>query len=230
MKKVSHLQAGEETPAPRSHILQPTPPRKPSALKRLKALAASMPREADLVLIGDSLAAAWPGELLLAAALGKQIFNFGLPGDRIQNTLWRLKTIDLAHLKPQQAIILVGTNNLGDGDEPEAIATGVMRLVGVVRQLWAEADVIVVTIPRRGPPPGFREHERLHLNRLVAGTAAKMEGTRVVDADRALGIEDSDFSSLNRTDLLHLSYEGYRRITVAIAAGRSPCTPVLDQW
>jgi lysophospholipase L1-like esterase len=218
MKKDSHSPAVGETPVPRSHILQPSPPRKPSALKRLKALAASVPREADLVLIGDSLAAAWPGELLLAAALGKQIFNFGLPGDRIQNTLWRLKTIDLAHLKPQRAIILVGTNNLTDGDEPQAIATAVVSLVGAVRQLWVEADVIVVTIPSRGPPPGFREHERLHLNRLIAAAASKMEGTRVLHADGPLGIEDSDFSSLNRADLLHLSYEGYRRITVAIAA------------
>jgi lysophospholipase L1-like esterase len=220
MKKVCQPQALEETAARRSHVLRPTPPTKPSALKRLKALAASVPRETDLVLIGDSLAAAWPGELLRAAVPGKQIFNFGLPGDRIQNTLWRLATINLGHLKPQQTIVLVGTNNLGDGDAPEAVAIGVMTVVSMVRQLAADGEVIVVTIPRRGPPAGFREHERLHLNCLITAAAAKMERTSVVDVDRVFGMVDSYFSSLNPTDLLHLSYEGYRRLTAAIAAGR----------
>ena len=205
----------------RSHILAPTPPTKASALKRLKALAASVPREADLVLIGDSLAAAWPDELLRAAIPDKRIFNFGLPGDRVQNTLWRLQTIDLAHLTPEQVLILIGTNNLSDGEEPEAIAAGLARLIKKARGLWAEAALTVVTIPRRGPPPGHLENERSRLNRLITNIVTKMARTSVIDADRVLGMTNSDWSSLHQ-DLLHLSPEGYRRLTVALAAGGFP--------
>jgi lysophospholipase L1-like esterase len=206
----------------RSHVLAPTPPTKPSALKRWKALAGSVPREADLVLIGDSLAAGWPSELLRAAAPGKRIFNFGLPGDRIQNTLWRLETVDLAHLRPGEVLILVGTNNLGDGDEPEDIAAGLANLIAKVRSLWAEAALIVVAIPKRGSLSGFCENGRCHLNRLIARLTAGINRAHVIDADRALGITESDLSPLNRTDLLHLSDEGYRRLTVAIAMSRLP--------
>ena len=42
-----------------------------------------------------------------------------------------------------------------------------------------------------------------------------MKRAGVIDADRALGMTETDWSSLNQ-DLLHLSREGYRRLTAAV--------------
>jgi lysophospholipase L1-like esterase len=129
--------------------------------------------------------------------------------------------MELAHLTPEQVLILIGTNNLSDGEEPEAIAAGLARLIKKARGLWAEAALTVVTIPRRGPPPGHLENERSRLNRLITNIVTKMARTSVIDADRVLGMTNSDWSSLHQ-DLLHLSPEGYRRLTVALAAGGFP--------
>jgi hypothetical protein len=109
-------------PATPGRVLMPRPPSTPSALKRLNRLAANLPRAADLILVGDSLAAGWPTDLI--AQPWQHVFNFGLPGDRIQHTLWRLDVLPLAHLRPERVVILLGTNNLGDGDEPDTIAAG----------------------------------------------------------------------------------------------------------
>ena len=78
---------------PVARVVTPVPPTKPSALRRLDGLAAAVPGAADLVVLGDSLAAAWPSADLLAARPGCVPFNFGLPGDRIQHTLWRLDAV-----------------------------------------------------------------------------------------------------------------------------------------
>jgi lysophospholipase L1-like esterase len=215
MKQGSRGRTGE-APRSRSHILAPTPPSKRSALKRLKALASSVPRQADMVLIGDSLAAGWPSELLLAVAPGEGIFNFGLPGDRIQNTLWRLKTIGIAHLRPKQVIILLGTNNLGDGDEPEAIAAGLVAVIAAVRRLWLETSIVVISIPSRGPPPGFRDRQRVRANGLIGRAVSQTERGSLIDADLVLKTTSSQSSSVNEADLLHLSYQGYERLTVAV--------------
>ena len=101
-----------------ARVLSPVPPSKPTASKRLSMLSATLPRAADMVVLGDSLAASWPADLLSAAAPGRRIWNFGLPGDRLQNTLWRLAAIDTSHLRPALCLLLLGTNNLGDGDPP----------------------------------------------------------------------------------------------------------------
>jgi hypothetical protein len=77
-------------------------------------------------------------------------------------------------------------------------------------------------VERVRSPSGFCENGRLHLNRLIARLTAGINRAHVIDADRALGITESDLSPLSRTDLLHLSDEGYRRLTVAIAMSRPP--------
>lgn len=207
-----------------SRTLAAIRPTKASALKRLRRLGSKVPREADVVVIGDSLAAAWPSEVLERAIPGKRIFNFGLPGDRIQNTLWRATTIEIAHLRPELALILVGTNNLADGDEPEAVASALMCLIRKLHSFWSDAEVIVVTVPKRGPHRVFRDNLRSRLNRLIVRSLNGEGRTSSIDADAALAISDSNWTAL-APDRLHLSHEGYLRLTAAVSAHRARCSP-----
>jgi lysophospholipase L1-like esterase len=169
-----------------------------------------LPEAADLVLLGDSLAAGWPPDLITAVAPGRRVFNFGLPGDRVQNTLWRLREIPTGHLRPRDLVVLLGTNNLGDGDPPGAIAAGLELALAEARRLWAVPRTILVTIPRRGPEPGFREPDRLALNASLAGVGAEF----LIDADAVLDVADGTPSLL--PDRLHLSEDGYKRLSAAL--------------
>jgi lysophospholipase L1-like esterase len=208
--------SGASGPATPARVLVPTPPSTPSALKRLNRLAANLPRAADLILVGDSLAAGWPTDLI--AEPGQHVFNFGLPGDRIQHTLWRLAVLPIAHLRPERVVILLGTNNLGDGDEPDAIAAGLQAVVDRVRDLWGPSDCVLVTIPQRGPGGGFREADRARTKALLARVARTSRGIDLLDADLALRIGAAGLPEVTETDLLHLSREGYRRLAAALKA------------
>ena len=198
-------------------VLQPVPPTKPSSIKRLRELERTVPAKADLILLGDSLAAGWPSELLTDAAPGRRIFNFGLPGDRAQNTLWRIDNSPVAHLRPRTLILFVGTNNLGDGDPPDAIAAGTVLTLERATALWGGPRAIVVTIPQRSEPPGFREPERLRSNEALRRDLARAEGVEIMDADVVLRLPHQRAVSLS-PDLLHISHEGYRRLSLCLAA------------
>jgi lysophospholipase L1-like esterase len=206
-----------------SRVLRPAPPQQRSTRRRLKALAAAVPDRADVILLGDSLAAGWPACLWHESFPGKAVFNFGVPGERVQNTLWRLEAIATGHLAPRWAIILLGTNNLGDADPPDAIAAGLSAVAERVRQLWREPLILLFTIPPRGPSPRFREHDRIRVNALLAATWTGDDRHLLLDADLALGSAALDGTAFE-SDRLHLSRAGYELLTLAFArcvAGRA---------
>ena len=170
-----------------------------------------------MILLGDSLAAGWPARMWSERLPAKTVFNFGVAGERIQNTLWRLDAIDTGHLAPPWAIILLGTNNLGDGDPPEAIAAGLSAVAARARQLWHEPRILLFTIPPRGAGPRFREHDRRRLNALLEATWSSDRRHTLLDADLALGPGALDGSAFE-SDRLHLSLTGYDLLTQALAA------------
>lgn len=192
------------------HILSPVPPTKESALKRLARIV--VPEAADLVLLGDSNAAAWPQDLLENALPGWPVFNFGLPGDRIQNTLWRLDTVDTAHLRPPHVVVILGTNNLADGDAPADIAAGFVAVLDRIGALWGGPETIVPAIARRGSGPLARSRERIVLNDILVGL--RRPNLRVVRSDLLL---DEIGPAAFEPDGIHLSRFGYQRLTTALA-------------
>ncbi|NNM74956.1 GDSL-type esterase/lipase family protein [Enterovirga aerilata] len=198
-----------------ARVLTPVPPAKPSSARRLAELGARIPDYVDLILLGDSLAAAWPSHLQGEAFPGRRVLNLGLPGDRIQNTLWRLRGGETAHLRPRELVLLLGTNNLGDGDPPDAIAAGLAAVLRRALSLWTGARPLVVTVPRRGEPPGFREADRLALNAALAAGLAGLAEAAIVDADAALAATRDEEPSL-MPDRLHISREGYVRLSRAM--------------
>jgi platelet-activating factor acetylhydrolase IB subunit beta/gamma len=199
-----------------SRVLNPVPPAKPSSVKRLAEIQRRIPDAADVILLGDSLVAAWPDTLVGEAFPNRRVWNFGLPGDRIQNTLWRLQTVPTAHLRPREVVLLLGTNNLGDGDAADEIAEGLVTLLRGIAELWGSPRVFLVTIPGRGEPPGFRNETRLAIrDQLVRDLAARPD-TILVDADDVLAAGRDEASSL-LPDLLHISEAGYARLSAAVA-------------
>jgi lysophospholipase L1-like esterase len=198
-------------------VLNPVPPVKPSSVKRLAEIEARLPDAADLILFGDSLAAGWPEALHGQAFPDRRVWNFGLPGDRIQNALWRLGKVATAHLRPREVVLLLGTNNLGDGDPPEAIAEGLLAVAARIAALWGSPRIILVTVPARGAPPGFREADRLALNGRLPELIVTRPGTDLVEADAALESGPGEDPSL-LPDMLHLSEPGYVRLSRALGA------------
>lgn len=204
-------------PPPPGRALRPEAPTKASALRRIAELARTVPDAAAMVILGDSLAAGWPPEPLRAALGGRDVFRSGIPGERIQQTLWRLAARPAAHLRPEHVLVLLGTNNLGDGDPVERIAEGLAEVAAAVRRLWGAPAIHLVTLPWRDQRPTFREAERRRLNGALLPTLAGAAGLRLVDADAALGAGPAAAPNL-LPDLLHLGPRGYEALTRAVLA------------
>ena len=205
-------------PLPPAHrrVLTPVPLEKSSAPGHLRRLVATMRMQAEVVTLGDSLVAAWPASGLSDAFGGSSVANLGLPGERIQNTLWRLDAVEASHLRPSWCLVLLGTNNLGDGDPPDAIAAGLERVLGRTQDLWGGPRLVLVTVPWREPKAPHGEGERLHLNDDILPGLARRHRALLVDADQALG-QGRDGAAANlEADLLHLSAAGYGRLGRAV--------------
>ena len=197
------------------------PPDESTYLKRFHTMTALVPDAADLILLGDSLAASWPAALHPEAFPGRRVLNVGLTGNRVQNTLWRLGAMNIHHLRPREVVRLLGTNNLSDGDEAEAIARGIEKVLSNAQSLWSESQAFVVTVTLRGLDPGRREAVRPRLNNRSCDELLSSRCTVLIEADVVLDCLPSAHSSF-LPDLLHLSQYGYRRLSGLCAAPGRP--------
>ena len=71
------------------------------------------PQAADILLVGDSIAAGWPRVMLEAVFPGHRVGKIAVSGERVQQTRWKLDSGRFDHLAPRIVILVVGTNNLG---------------------------------------------------------------------------------------------------------------------
>ncbi|TGE00140.1 SGNH/GDSL hydrolase family protein [Methylobacterium nonmethylotrophicum] len=193
----------------------PAPPLKDTGLRHHHAMLARLAAgpAPEAVILGDSLAAGWPGPDL-DRATGVPTLNLGLPGDRVQTTRWRLAAMAAFAIRPRLAVAMVGTNSFAEGDDPDTVSTGLAALVAAMRAAWAPSVVVLATVPWRAPPPGRGEADRLALNDAI-GALAGRDALRLLDCDAALS---PDPAAGLEPDRLHLNASGYAALSTALAA------------
>ncbi|MFC0407354.1 GDSL-type esterase/lipase family protein [Roseomonas elaeocarpi] len=201
----------------------PAPPTSAPALKRHLDLLAEAerlraPGAVEVVAIGDSIVQGWPPDLLRQAAGTDRVLNLGIGGDRFQHVLWRLQPAKWAMLQPRRVILLLGTNNLGAGDKPCAMAAGAEAVLTRLRVLWPEAAITAVPVMPRGEAGGFRAADRAAFNALFGDMLARIPHAAPVAGLEALADRPEDFVP----DRLHLSRAGYEALTAAVAAAPRP--------
>ena len=90
-----------------------------------------------VVLLGDESASAWRAK----CAAQDVVFDFGFPGDRVENVLWRVREGELSGYDPDRIVISAGGHNRGK-NTPEEIEAALGELERRVR-LAAPKAVIV---------------------------------------------------------------------------------------
>ena len=175
----------------------------------------------ELVLIGDSITARWPAELLQQKYGKQRPVNLGIGGDWIQNVLWRVQNgvLDQVHIKV--AVLLIGTNNLSNRFTPEEVAQGIAGLLKAIREKTPGTRVLVLGILPRGGSVLEPVNEKVRLvNSKLAATA---DGKRVfyLDVGPVLIEKDGSIQSDVMPDKLHVAGPGYVRWMEAMS-------PTLD--
>lgn len=190
-------------------------------------MEASIPSRADFILLGDSLAAGWPPDLLADVLPGASFLNLGLPGDRVQTTQWRLQRLQASHLRPGYLLVMLGLNNLADGNPPEAIAAGLATVIGAACRVWRDPAVILLTVPRSRSIPEVRDSERARLNARLAADLVTPGRVHLLDADLTLASEQGAGVSRD-SDGIHLSRHGYELLSQALGSTIASFEPRQD--
>lgn len=193
-----------------------------ASLKETVQVQAARPDKADVVLIGDSLLAGWRSDLPTNFP-SIAVYDFAVGGDRVPTVLWRFENTDLSHLRPAAAVLLIGTNDLGAGTPSCAVAAGIETVVEKLRTLWPETQVLVLTIPPRGPDFHVIDDRRLEVNKAIVALGNRLDRVQAVPIDDnaftcgqyaaapfTTGTETRRLSCANYADdNLHFSTEGY---------------------
>ena len=185
-------------------------------------------READVVLLGDSITEKWAGSEMVSSmnSLGTNVMNLGNSGDMTENLLWRLENGELDGYTSKIFNILIGTNNTQEKnplDTPEAIAAGVRKVIDLVLEKHPESRITLVPILPFGhvsrPDWGRMLNETNQAANVIIRTFADNQRVFLADVDNSLfynadGTFNAEMYVADERNLhyLHLSAKGYSDI------------------
>ncbi len=189
-------------------------PKEGGWLKRHEGFVAEAKAKPDcgLLFLGDSITDGWRGKpkAIFEAAFGAyKPLNFGISGDRTQHVLWRIRNGEIEGLKPKAAVIMIGTNNIGQKD-PETAASaiaGVQAIVAQLKKSTPDTKILLLGVfPRAEKPDNAHRATIREINQALA----KIEGVRFLDIGPKFLQPDGTLPKDLMPDFLHLSEKGYQ--------------------
>lgn len=170
----------------------------------------------EVLLLGDSITWEWEanretGALVWPKLAPLKAATFGVSGDRTEHLLWRLQNGNLNFpVAPRTAVIMIGTNNLGQrNDPPEAIAEGVTAILKVIRTRFPDCALYVYGIFPRGKAVNAGIRKELDATNRLLEKVAEEQDASYVDIGAQFLMPDGALDDRCYCDGVHLSREGY---------------------
>lgn len=170
----------------------------------------------DLLFLGDSITQGWEGEgakLWAERYAPRKAVNLGISGDQTEHVLWRMQHGNLDGIAPKAAVIMIGTNNVGNTGgkhSAEQIAGGVKAIVGELAAKTPKTKVLLLAIfPRADPGDAMRTKIAAINADLAKFAAADAERVTFLDLGPKFLGADGTLAADVMPDKLHLSGKGY---------------------
>ena len=126
----------------------------------------------DLIFIGDSITHAWEnaGKAVWAKHFAKRnAVNLGISGDRTQHVLWRMDNGNVKNISPKVAVVMIGTNNSGEGrNTAEEMIDGVTAVVDKLHAKLPKTKVLLLDIFPRGQRINAQRGKILQVNQVLS--------------------------------------------------------------
>lgn len=168
----------------------------------------------SVVFLGDSITQGW-GPDMAGSFPGLRVANRGISGDTTRGMLLRLPG-DVLALDPRAVVMLMGTNDLEEGDDPESVAANVGE---IVRRLQAHDPELPILLCKVFPSSESARRPADAIRRINELCAAAVEGRRnvtVVDTWSIFADADGNAKREEFPDLLHPNERGYARWAAAL--------------
>ncbi|MEC8942866.1 MAG: GDSL-type esterase/lipase family protein, partial [Verrucomicrobiota bacterium] len=171
-----------------------------------------------LVFLGDSIMQGW-GNNMGNSFPGVKVANRGISGDTTRGVLIRLEE-DVLSLKPSGVVILIGTNDLEEGDSAESIAGNLKLIIAKLKAHNAKMPIVLCQVmpssaSKRRPAPAIRE-----INKQCFAVVRGDPQITVLDTWTLFANAQGDARKPEFPDLLHPNKVGY-------ALGAAALRPIL---
>lgn len=180
---------------------------------------------AGVLFIGDSITDGWPrkGEVSWLKFARHNPANIGISGERTEDVLWRLLNGELDGIRPKVAVVMIGTNNIGQcpDEQPAWAAAGVKRVLEVIHEKLPDTKVLLLAIFPRATADSALRRRVAAVNQIIAGFA---DGQKVRFLDIGASFLDAkgEIPADIMADKLHPGPKGYDVWYAAMA-------PTLDE-
>ncbi|WP_345319808.1 GDSL-type esterase/lipase family protein [Novipirellula rosea] len=191
---------------------------------RMMALADQSPEKFKIVFVGDSITKKW---LDLSGSLWADNFgdvdspyyalNLGVPGDRTEHVLYRLKSkadgglgnLDNPAIQPKVIVLMIGTNNLFPPHNAQQIAGGIEAVAERLRELRPDAALVICSmIPCHNPDKN--KQQVIPANETLPALAERMgDNVHFLDLYPAFLNERDEKDQNFYVDGLHINEQGY---------------------
>jgi lysophospholipase L1-like esterase len=162
-----------------------------------------------VVFLGDSITQGW-GDNLGGKFPEMKVANRGISGDTTRGVLIRLRE-DVLDLDPAGVVLLIGTNDLEEGAEPEVIAANLKLILRELKRHNARMPVVLCQVfpssaSKKRPADKIREINALYAEAVKGDAQVTLVKTWNLFAD-----DQGDAKLEEFPDLLHPNTAGYEK-------------------
>jgi lysophospholipase L1-like esterase len=166
-----------------------------------------------VVFFGDSITHGW--KTLAQDFPRLKTANRGISGDTTRGLRTRLQG-DVLDLRPRAVAILIGTNDLDQGADPELVALNLRTLVADLHKAQPDLPVIISKVMPRGARTGFFPDKIKTLNALYDESFKDNPKVTLCDTWTIFDAGDGQCRREEFPDMLHPNPAGYAKWTAAL--------------
>lgn len=167
-----------------------------------------------VVFLGDSITQGW-GDDMGVSFPGMKVVNRGISGDTTRGLLVRLDK-DVLALNPSALVLLIGTNDLEEGADPETIAANVKLIIEKLKARNPRMPIILNSVMPSSSSKKRPVESIKRINQLYAALAKGDAQIIPVDTWLLFANDKGDAKSEEFPDLLHPNKAGYTKWAAAL--------------
>jgi lysophospholipase L1-like esterase len=167
-----------------------------------------------LVFLGDSITQGW-GDNMGGSFAGAKVANRGISGDTTRGVLIRLQE-DVLALNPAGVVLLIGTNDLEEGADPETIASNLKLILAELKKHSATMPIVLCQVFPSSESKKRPAEKIKKVNQLYQAAVKGDAQVTLVETYPLFANAQGDAKAEEFPDLLHPNAAGYAKWASAI--------------
>jgi lysophospholipase L1-like esterase len=167
-----------------------------------------------VVFLGDSITQGW-GDNLGNAFPEAKVANRGISGDTTRGVLIRLEE-DVLALSPSGIVLLIGTNDLEEGADPETIAANLKLIVANIKEHSTSVPILLCEVFPSSATKKRPANQIKRINQLYASAVRGDPQITLIQTWMLFANPEGDAKPEEFPDLLHPNATGYNKWAAAL--------------